>query len=290
MSSSSNRNLLLILFVFATIIGIVLNEGGYLEPIEGLILRLISPLQARLATIVETSGGLFRAARELHDLKQRNEELEEQYAQLLIENVALREAALENVELRALLNFREQHPGFQFIGGEVKARVIGRDPSNFLRYLIIDAGTEQGVAKRMPVVAPRGLVGRVQLVGPNWAKVLLITDPRSSVSALIQTSRVTGQVQGQVSGDLVMKYISQEEIVNEDEIVLTSGLGGNLPKGLVIGQVTAVEQRDSDMFQLATVRPTVDFDRLEKVLVIAAFEPVDVTEEGQDAAQEADEP
>ena len=290
MRSLSNRQLLLIFFAFAAFLGIVLNEAGYLEPLEGVILRLISPLQARLATLVETSGGLFRAARDLRDLRQRNQELEEKYAQLLIENVALEEAAQENATLRSFFHFAQQHPGFQLVGGEVKASVIGRDPSNFLRYLIIDAGQVQGVKKDMPVIVPRGLVGRVQSVGSNWAKVLLITDPRSSVSAVIQTGRAAGQVQGLVSGDLTMKYISQEESVSEGEIVLTSGLGGNFPKGLVIGQVVAVQQRDSDMFQQATVRPTVDFDRLEMVLVIAAFEPVDVTDEIQEETRGAGEP
>lgn len=290
MSSLSNRHLLLIFLVLATFVGIVLNEAGYLEPLEGVILRLISPLQARLATIVGTSGDFFRAARDLRDLRQRNEELEGKYAQLLIENVALKEAAQENAILRSFFHFAQQHPGFQFVGGEVKAGVIGRDPSNLLRYLIIDAGEAQGVKKDMPVIVPRGLVGRVHSAGPNWAKVLLITDPRSSVSVLIQTSRATGQVQGQVSGDLVMKYISQEESVNEDEIVLTSGLGGNFPKKLVIGQVVAVQQRDSDLFQQATVRPTVDFDRLEMVLVITAFEPVDAADESEDATQGTKEP
>jgi rod shape-determining protein MreC len=288
--SLSNRQLLLIFFVFAAFLGIVLNEAGYLEPLEGVILRLISPLQARLATLVETSGGLFRAARDLRDLRRRNQELEEKYAQLLIENVALEEAAQENATLRSFFHFAQQHPGFQLVGGEVKASVIGRDPSNFLRYLIIDAGQVQGVKKDMPVIVPRGLVGRVQSVGSNWAKVLLINDPRSSVSAVIQTGRATGQMQGLVSGDLVMKYVSQEESVSEGEIVLTSGLGGNFPKGLVVGQVVAVQQRDSDMFQQATVRPTVDFDRLEMVLVIAAFEPVDVRDEIREETQGAGEP
>jgi len=288
--SLSNRQLLLIFFAFAAFLGIVLNEAGYLEPIEGVILRLISPLQARLAALVETSGGLFRAARDLRDLRRRNQELEEKYAQLLIESVALKEAAQENATLRSFFHFAQQHPGFQLVGGEVKASVIGRDPSNFLRYLIIDAGQAQGVKKDMPVIVPRGLVGRVQSVGSNWAKVLLITDPRSSVSAVIQTGRATGQVQGLVSGDLSMRYISQEDSVSEGEIVLTSGLGGNFPKALVIGQVVAVQQRDSDMFQQATVRPTVDFDRLEMVLVVAAFEPVDVTDEIQEETQGAGEP
>ena len=289
-SDSSNRNLWLIILALIALIGIGLNEAGYLEPIEGLILRLISPLQARLAAIVETSGGLFKTARDLNELRQLNERLEEDYAELLIENVALKEVAQENIELRALLSFREKNPGFQFVGGEVKVPVIGRDPSNFLRYLIIDAGQAQGVEKGMPVVVPRGLVGRVQSVGSNWAKVLIITDPRSSVSALIQSSRATGQVQGLVSGDMAMKYISQEKVVNEGEIVLTSGLGGNLPKGLVIGQIIDIKQRDSDLFQQAIVHPTVDFDNLEKVLVITSFEPVDVTKENKDVEQEIEQP
>lgn len=290
MNRQSNQRFLLIFFVLAALIGIVLNEAGYLESIQGVILRLISPLQARLAAAVETSGGLFRAARDLRDLRQRNEALEETYAQILVENVALREAAQENVTLRQFFNFAQQHPGFQLVGGEVKAQVIGRDPSNFVYSLIIDAGEAQGVKRGMPVIVPLGLVGRVQSVGPNWAKVLLITDPRSSVSALIQTSRVTGQVQGQVDGDLVMRYISQEETVNEGEIVLTSGLGGNFPKGLVIGQVRSVQRRDSDLFQQATVHPTVNFDRLEMVLVVAAFETVDTTGEGEVMTPEAEAP
>ncbi len=273
-----------------TLIGIALNEAGYLESLKGVILRLISPLQARLATVVETSGGLFQTARDLRDLRQRNQELEGQYAQILIENVALREAAQENATLRQFFNFAQQHPGFQLVGGEIKARVIGRDPSNFVRYLIVDAGQAQGVRKGMSVIVPRGLVGRIESVGPNWAKVLLIIDPRSSVSALIQTSRATGQVQGLVSGDLVIKYISQQETVSEGEIVLTSGLGGNFPKGLVIGQVVSVQQRDSDLFQEATVRPTVDFDQLEMVLVVAAFEPVETIKESEGTVQETVEP
>lgn len=290
MNRQSNQRLWLIFLVIITLVGIALNEAGYLESLKGVILRLISPLQARLATVVETSGGLFQAARDLRDLRQRNQELEEQYAQILIENVALREAAQENAILRQFFDFAQQHPGFQLVGGEIKARVIGRDPSNFVRYLIVDAGQAQGVQKDMPVIVPRGLVGRIESVGPNWAKVLLIIDPRSSVSALIQTSRATGQVQGQVSGDLVLKYISQQEAVSEGEIVLTSGLGGNFPKGLVIGQVVSVHQRDSDLFQEATVRPTVDFDQLEMVLVVAAFEPVETTDEGEGAVQETVEP
>jgi len=82
-------------------------------------------------------------------------------------------------------------------------------------------------------------------------------------------------VEGQVGGSLVMKYIPQEETVNVNDIVITSGLGDNFPKKLIIGQVTAVQQRDIDMFQKAEIRPTVDFNKLDVVLVITNFLPTD---------------
>ncbi len=107
-------------------------------------------------------------------------------------------------------------------------------------------------------------------------KVLLITDPSSSVAALIQSSRAPGIVSGHLGRELTMNYLPQEETVNVGDVVLTSGMGGDHPKGLVIGQVVEVHRRDIDPFQEALVRPAVNFDKLENVLVITSFEPVDV--------------
>jgi rod shape-determining protein MreC len=101
--------------------------------------------------------------------------------------------------------------------------------------------------------------------------VLLIIDPSSSVNAVIQRSRATGVVDGRLSGDLVMRFVPQEDQIAVGDIVLTSGLGGNFPKRLVIGQVTAVRQRDFELFQQAAVRPSVDFNRLEVVMVIKRY-------------------
>jgi rod shape-determining protein MreC len=158
----------------------------------------------------------------------------------------------------------------------VVGHVIGQDPSNLLRYIIIDAGTDDGVAKGMPVVTDRGLVGRIVEVSSRSSKVLLITDASSSVNAIIQSSRATGIVEGKVDGGLVIKYIPQPVTVNVGDIILTSGLGATFPKRLVIGQVTTVHRRDIELFQQAEIKPTVDFDRLEIVLVLTSFEPVEM--------------
>ncbi|MBC7250051.1 MAG: rod shape-determining protein MreC [Anaerolineae bacterium] len=267
-------SLSLLVLIALAIVGIVLNETGQLEALKGVALHLTTPLQSRLATLTSSLSDLTQAARDLSELRQRNEELEADNARLIIENVRLQEDRKENERLRALLNFVQTNPDYDYRGAEVRARVIGRDPTNFQSYLIIDVGSEHGIARRMPVVTERGLVGRISEVGPNWSKVLLIIDPSSSVSALIQTTRATGTVRGQVGNELLMDLIPQKDAVHKGDIVLTSGMGGNFPKGLIIGQVTEVYQRDIEMFQQALVRPTVDFEHLEIVLVITNFQPL----------------
>ena len=270
------RPLSLLVLIALTIVGMILNETGQLESLKGLTLRLTTPLQVRLATLTSGLSDLTQAAQDLRELRQRNEELEAENARLTIENVRLAEDRAENERLRALLNFTQVNPDYDYKGAEVRARVIGRDPSNFQCYLIVNVGSEQGIAHRMPVVTDRGLVGRISEVGPNWSKVLLIIDPSSLVNALIQTTRATGLVRGQIGGDLLMDMIPQKDTVNKGDIVLTSGRGSNFPKGLVIGQVVEVHQRDIEMFQRAIVRPTVDFDHLEDVLIITNFQPLSV--------------
>jgi rod shape-determining protein MreC len=118
------------------------------------------------------------------------------------------------------------------------------------------------------------LVGRIHKVGPDSSTVLLITDPSSGVQALTQRNRVVGVVTGRAGDEPVMEYIPQGAEISVGDLVITSGLGGNFPKNLVIGQVVEVRQRDYEMFQQATLRPTVNFDRLEFVLVITNFKPL----------------
>jgi rod shape-determining protein MreC len=127
----------------------------------------------------------------------------------------------------------------------------------------------------MPVVTERGLVGRVETVYPTLSKVRLIIDTSSAVSALVQRTRATGVVKGQPGGELVLDYLPQgQDVVAVGDVVLTSGAGGGFPRQLVIGQVIEIRQKDYEMFQQAVLRPTVDFDRLEVVLIITNFVPL----------------
>jgi rod shape-determining protein MreC len=278
MKRLQDRPLLFILLLSVIIVGLVLHETGNTQAVENLILGPVTPVQDHLSDLANDFSDLVQTFRDLRELRHRNEELQSLADRLMIENVHLKELESENETLRQLLQFTQANPTYSYKAAEVAGRVIGQDPSNLLRYIIIDVGTSNGVTKNMPVVTDRGLVGRIVEVSSKSSKVLLITDVSSSVSAVIQSSRATGTVEGKADGGLVMKYIPQPVMVNVGDIILTSGLGATFPKRLVIGQVTAIHKRDIEMFQQAEIKPTVDFDRLEMVLVITNFEPVEVAQ------------
>ena len=277
MKRLQNRPLLLILLLLA-VAGLVLHETGNTQAVENLILGPMSPVQSQLSSLAQDLSDLVQTFRDLRELRRRNEELQSLADSLMIENVRLKELESENETLRQLLQFTQANPTHSYRSAEVMGHVVGQDPSNLLRYIIIDAGTGDGIAKGMPVVTDRGLAGRIVEVSSRSSKALLITDVSSSVNAIIQSSRATGVVEGRADGGLVMKYIPQQVTVNVGDIILTSGLGATFPKRLVIGQVTAVHKRDIEMFQQAEIKPTVDFERLEVVLVITNFEPIEMVQ------------
>lgn len=255
------------------------NGLGYLAPVQDLLLRGLAPVQGFISEATSRVAEVVNTARDLQTLRARNEALQREVDRLTIENVQLKEVETENANLRRLLDFAQRHPFLEFRGAEVVARVIGRSPNNFAGYLLIDLGSEDGIREGMPVVTERGLVGRISQVYSTTSRVLLLTDPSSAVNALIQTSRLVGLVEGQPGGELIMSYIPQDAEVIPGEIVITSGLGGEFPRNLVIGQITNVYQRDYEMFQRAVVRPSVNFGRLEQVLVITNFVPLEGVEE-----------
>jgi len=266
----------LVIALAMVLVWLVLDSLGTTNPIRESLTGVIAPLQlvfTRAASPVLDLAASFRARA---DLQQENAELKEQIAALRAEVVQLSEAQYENEDLRRQLGFKSAVPSFQLIAAEV----IGRDPSAYLHYLLIDRGAEDGIRKGMPVLTDAGLVGRVSRVNRGSSQVMLLTDPESSVAAYIQRSRATGVVQGQLQQDLVMRYILQDETVVVGDVVLTSGMGGGLPKRLVIGQVVEVRRNDVDMHQEALVQPAVDMESLEQVMVLLNYD-LDELEEDQ---------
>jgi rod shape-determining protein MreC len=286
MSVSRNKQLYIGLILAVVVLGFVLDRLGYMGPVRNVVQIAIAPLQGEITTTARELSDYFATSADIRALRARNEELEALVNNLMVDNVRLKEVERENEALRQLLNYTRNNPQFTYQTTSVVGRSIGVDPTNLLYYVYVDIGTRAGVAEGMPVITDRGLVGRVTAVGPNSAQVLMLIDPASSVNAIIQNSRVTGVVKGNIDGTVSMERIPPTEDVNPGDIVLTSGLGGNFPNKIVIGQVTEVSRRDQDMFQVARIRPTVDFGKLETMLIVTSFEPVDFETEIQSAQEQ----
>ncbi len=172
------------------------------------------------------------------------------------------EVYLENARLRELLDFKEKS-----IYPLTAANVIGYDPSNLSSIIIINKGKEQGIKRDCAVITNSGLVGRVVEVGRLTSKVLVINDINSGVAALIQRSRQKGLISGTLSRGLVMHYLPPGADVRISDTVITSGLSGLYPKGILIGKVIKIrEENYGEMF--AVIEPSTDLTRLEEVLVV----------------------
>jgi rod shape-determining protein MreC len=280
-----NRFVLFLVLLSLGIAALILHQTGNLEPFERFTARILSPLQSATSNLVHGFQDISLNLQEVDELQARNRELQELVDALLIENVRLREAEIENVTLRAQLEFKQANPTYEL----VSATVIGRDPNSLINALILDRGSDDGLEPGMPVVTSQGLVGRIsEVTGPS-SKVLLITDPSSSVNALIQSSRATGVVQGQLAGRPRMKYIPQDEEIDVGDIVLTSGLGGSFPNRIVIGQVVDVERRDIELFQSAEIRTSTPLESLEMVMIIRNFTAIDFSQLDEETSAEEDD-
>ena len=227
------------------------------------------PVQRALAQIGVTTNQFFQAIAEIDRMRAENADLRAANDRLTLENARLAEAAIA-AKQSATLEAAQRGLAYKTIA----APVIARDPSGVLKTIVIGAGTDQGVRVDQVVLSEQGVVGRVSEVGTNYAKVLLITDSASSVSALVQTSRASGIVRGQYGDSLVMEWILQSDPVKPGDVIVTAGLGlGNelrslYPKGLVIGTVVDVTKAEVSAYQRAIVAPAVDLRKLENVLVV----------------------
>ena len=274
MNRASNRTFIYYVLAAICIALLVLSSTGKLAPFEGVMSDVARPFLLAFGGLGRQINNTFTTLRDLRTLRTDNQSLQSLADTLTIDNLRLKEVESENQRLRELLRFRQLNPTYDFRGGQVIARVISKGPNNYLSTITIDLGSEHGIQPGMPVVTERGLVGRIYKLGPNSSTVLLITDPSSGVPALLQRNRLVGVVNGRAGTPLVLDFIPQEGDVTTGDLVITSGLGGSFPKNLVVGQVVEVRQRDYEMFQQAVLRPTVNFDRLEFVLVITNFKPL----------------
>ncbi len=273
MRVSRTRSLVWISLVSIGVALVILNQAGLLGPLKSLLLIPFSPLQ----TLVSRQFAAVRAASAQGDedpaeLQSRVAELEARVAELESQLVDYQELQAEYRVLSALLDYARRAPQNRY----VTADVIGRDESPFLQYIILNKGSNDDLAADMPVVTDRGLVGQIVEVTATASKVLLITDPTAAVNARIQESRAEGVLVGALTGDLRLQFIPLDAEVKPGDLVITSGVGGQFPPDLFIGQVTSVRKRTQDIFQEAEVVSQNDFGAIETVLVLTNFTPIDL--------------
>jgi rod shape-determining protein MreC len=255
------------------VIGILLLAlGGYLTPISRVAFSPFISTQTWLASRFLAIRDFMTAPRDVARLSQLNDQYEAEIARLQSQIIELQQQNSELEVLSALLDFARTHAENEYI----TAAVIGRDVSPFLHYIIINRGSDDGLRRGMPVVSSQGLVGRVAAVTADGARVQLITDPGTAINVRIQPSGAEGSLAGSITGDITVESIPQDAAIQTGDLVLTSGLGGNFPPDMLIGQVSGVRQRPVELFQTANIEPVVDFSQLEIVLVIVNFRPVNI--------------
>jgi rod shape-determining protein MreC len=186
-----------------------------------------------------------------------------------MENDRYREMVATNKRLQEMLQFKKT------INWPVlAAQVIGRDPSGWFESVIIDKGKNSGLKVNMPVVDAKGVVGRLVSVSPNYAKVLLIIDQNSAVDCLVQRSREKGIVKGLSPKLCKLDYVVKTSDILAGDVIVTSGMGRVFPKGLPVGEVLEVANIPWKLFKDIQIRPTVDFAKLEEVLVVLKEDPL----------------
>ncbi len=239
------------------------------QDVSAPVARLGTTLTAPVRSVGDWIEGLGASRIRLEALETQNEELRARLAEL-------EEARQENERLRELVEFAEER---QFV--KLGARVIRKPVSSWEGVVVIDRGSQDRVQPGMPVIAAQGLVGQVAEVSLNTASVRLITDQQSGVAALVQSTRAPGIVRGSVSGSLSLDFLDRALLPAVGEVVITSGIGGVYPKGIVIGDIMSVDDRRGEIYPRIVIGSRVPLDRIEEVLVLVG----ELAEAGPEAVE-----
>lgn len=233
-----------------------------------LLLSFVAPFQALTSRSLEAARRLWQDYFQLVAVAQENERLKRQLEAAAAHAHRQRETELENERLRDLLGFKQS-----LAQPAVAARIIAKDPSSWFNTVIIDKGAADGLTKGLPAVTAHGIAGQLVEVSTHQSKLMLIIDRSSAVDALVQRSRVRGVVKGTSQEECTLDYVMPEDDIREGDRIISSGFDGVYPKGIPIGTVSAVLGQGKDFFKEMRIAPSVDFNKLEEVLIILFGRP-----------------
>jgi rod shape-determining protein MreC len=227
------------------------------------ILEITGPVHKATTSVLTALGDTWQDYESLWSVREENKRLQLQLREARALNNQYREAVATNLRLQKLLKFKET-----LAPPTLTAQIVGRDPSPWFKTVIIDRGSSDGIQKGMPAVTIEGVVGQILDTSPHYAKVLLAIDPNSAIDVLVQRTRVRGILKGTRDGRYQLQYVLKNSDVEENDHVVTSELGGVFPTGLLVGAVSQVIIDRRGMFQQIDIEPSVDFTKLEDMIII----------------------
>lgn len=232
------------------------------------LMELLRPVQAVESTVFGGTANFFRNYFDLVGIRQENLRLKKELEEVQSQRAGLLELKVENRHLTDLLELK-----YALGMNAVAADVIGGDATGLSRTLILSEGTTDRLKRNMAVISTAGVVGKLVAVSPDASRVLLINDHNSAVDTFDQRSHARGIIAGVVDDGVIMKYVDRTEDVKTGDVVITSGMDGIFPRGLLVGEVVKVSQEGPGLFLNVQVKPAVDFRKLEQVLVLTQQPP-----------------
>ncbi len=238
--------------------------GGKYGFFHQVSLESLGPVQTLVHSVTTSVRSVWDNYIELWGLREENRILQEKISEYEKEKREYQKIFEENLLLRGKLQLLEDEDF-----PSVTATVVGRDPSFWFKTIVVDKGKNDGVLKGMVARTEKGVVGQVIQVSPHYAKILLANAPSSAIDAMVEKSRVRGILKGSRKDDytLTLNYVLKNAKVKPGDKIVTAGIGGIFPSGILLGTVASIHSKNRGMFQELVVTPSVDFQRLEIVFI-----------------------
>ncbi len=244
------------------------HPGSLAARPQSVFLAIVSPVDGAFTHLTEGASSIVGDYLDLLNVREENAHLRNELARVNSDRARLAELEAENQHLGELLELRNA------LGtNAIAANVIGGDATGLSRTLIIASGTDEGLRPGMAVLANQGVVGKIITVSPHASRVLLINDHNSALDGFDQRSRARGIVAGLVDDGLILKYADRSQDVGTGDAIVTSGLDGIFPRGLLVGTISSVHREGPGLFLGVRIAPAVDFRELEQVLILTQPPP-----------------
>lgn len=274
----------LAVFVLLSLLAMAVAGKSRFPLVNSAVAAVLLPAESALNAVGEAGDGARGYWKALTVMQSENARLKKDNIELRNANIQMASLYAENLQLRALLDYKEQHRSQRVVA----AKIISRSYGDLRDCMYIDAGADKGLRREMAVVNG-GLVGVVDEVYDDYARVLLLNSPRFKIGARVlrADSRAVGVIGGKTSADdtLVLEHVFREADIREGDVIVTSGYSGSHPADILIGTVTATRMDSVGLLQEAEVHAAADIADVEHVLVITAFTPTTKIEIGKQGGQ-----